>query len=426
MLAVDVARRGGSGAARPPGAGLPQRRGRGPAGRPGRAHRRSGGAGAGRRSAARGDRAVRRAGAVPGAVHPRGRPGLRAHRPGHRPGGRRPARRRSGACTRTVVAARVAAGARWPLRSARWPGRRCCGWCSAATPRSTAGRAALVAVGSAFAIAGLVLTVLVLAQDRAPRIAAAWVVALLPGAAAYVLVDGELDARRGGVRGGRGRRLGRLRSARRPAPQTGVHVGLDGREEHRRAEGQVAPREHAAPRRRTARAAPARPSATRSAAGGAGRGAPAQQPLGGEHREHRREGVRRPLDPSPARSTAATMPRPRVAPVVTGPHVVVATTPTGRPARRAAAGRPAPAPGPARRRRRPRARSARRRRTPPPRRRCRRAKGSAAADAQTTPCPAVSPRGSRSTDDLVVGAAQPRRAGPSALPTSSSRARPPR
>ena len=54
------------------------------------------------------------------------------------------------------------------------------------------GPAALVAAGTTFAIAGLVLTVLVMAQDRAPRIAAAWVVALLPGAAAYALVDGGL------------------------------------------------------------------------------------------------------------------------------------------------------------------------------------------------------------------------------------------
>ena len=55
------------------------------------------------------------------------------------------------------------------------------------------GPAALVAVGTTFAIAGLVLTVLVMAQDRAPRIAAAWALALLPGAAAYGFVDGSLE-----------------------------------------------------------------------------------------------------------------------------------------------------------------------------------------------------------------------------------------
>ena len=33
-----------------------------------------------------------------------------------------------------------------------------------------------------------------MAQDRAPRIALAWAVALVPGAAAYVLVDGALEA----------------------------------------------------------------------------------------------------------------------------------------------------------------------------------------------------------------------------------------
>ena len=52
---------------------------------------------------------------------------------------------------------------------------------------------ALVAVGTTVAVAGLVLTVLAMAHDRAPSIALAWVVALVPGAAAYALVDGSLD-----------------------------------------------------------------------------------------------------------------------------------------------------------------------------------------------------------------------------------------
>ena len=55
----------------------------------------------------------------------------------------------------------------------------------------------MVAAGTTFAIAGLVLTVLVMAQDRAPLIAAAWGVALLPGVAAYVVVDGASRQRRG-------------------------------------------------------------------------------------------------------------------------------------------------------------------------------------------------------------------------------------
>ncbi|WP_344304607.1 hypothetical protein [Nocardioides bigeumensis] len=57
-----------------------------------------------------------------------------------------------------------------------------------------AGRpSALVAVGTTVAVAGLVLTVLAMAHDRAPSIALAWVVALVPGAAAYALVDDSLD-----------------------------------------------------------------------------------------------------------------------------------------------------------------------------------------------------------------------------------------
>ncbi len=56
------------------------------------------------------------------------------------------------------------------------------------------GPAAVVAAGTTFAIAGLVLTVLVMAKDRAPWIAAAWAVALLPGVAAYIVVDGGLES----------------------------------------------------------------------------------------------------------------------------------------------------------------------------------------------------------------------------------------
>ena len=68
------------------------------------------------------------------------------------------------------------------------------GWVFGTDAALDPGACALVATGSAFAVGGLVLTVVVMAQDRAPRIALAWAVALLPGAAAYVLVDGDLDA----------------------------------------------------------------------------------------------------------------------------------------------------------------------------------------------------------------------------------------
>jgi len=55
-----------------------------------------------------------------------------------------------------------------------------------------AGASALVAVGTVFAMGGLVLTVVVMAHDRTRRIALAWLLALIPGAVAFALVDGEL------------------------------------------------------------------------------------------------------------------------------------------------------------------------------------------------------------------------------------------
>jgi len=57
-----------------------------------------------------------------------------------------------------------------------------------------AGPAALVAAGTTFAMATLVLTAIVMAQDRASRIALSWLIALAPGALAYALVDaGDLE-----------------------------------------------------------------------------------------------------------------------------------------------------------------------------------------------------------------------------------------
>jgi len=55
-----------------------------------------------------------------------------------------------------------------------------------------AGASALVAVGTTFAMATLVLTVMVMAHDRAPRIALVWLLALLPGMLAYALTTGDL------------------------------------------------------------------------------------------------------------------------------------------------------------------------------------------------------------------------------------------
>ena len=55
-----------------------------------------------------------------------------------------------------------------------------------------AGTSALVAVGTVFAMAGLVLTVVVMAHDRTRQIALAWLLALIPGAVVFLLVDGEL------------------------------------------------------------------------------------------------------------------------------------------------------------------------------------------------------------------------------------------
>ena len=72
---------------------VPRRREPGPADRPVRAHRGAGGAGAGRWLAARRHHAVRGAGAVPGAVHAGAGDGRAADHPGHRAGGQRPARR---------------------------------------------------------------------------------------------------------------------------------------------------------------------------------------------------------------------------------------------------------------------------------------------------------------------------------------------
>jgi O-antigen/teichoic acid export membrane protein len=55
------------------------------------------------------------------------------------------------------------------------------------------GVSALVAAGTTFAMASLVLSVLVMAHDRAPRIALVWLLALVPGALAFVLTTGELQ-----------------------------------------------------------------------------------------------------------------------------------------------------------------------------------------------------------------------------------------
>jgi len=64
------------------------------------------------------------------------------------------------------------------------------GWVFGADVTLAADQALLLAVGSTFALANLVLTVLVLAHDRAPMLALAWTGALLPGALLYLLGSG--------------------------------------------------------------------------------------------------------------------------------------------------------------------------------------------------------------------------------------------
>ncbi len=139
-------------------AGLPRRRGRRAGHRPGGAHRRPGRAGAGRRLPGRGHRPLRRAGAVPGAVHAGAGAGLRSS-----PAGSaglvvaRPPGRAAPAAALVAGAARsVAAGA--PPPSARCSARCCCAWSSAADVTLARGRLALVATGSTVAMANLVVT----------------------------------------------------------------------------------------------------------------------------------------------------------------------------------------------------------------------------------------------------------------------------
>ena len=83
---------------------VPRRGEPGAADRPGRAHRRSGGPGAGRRLTPCGHHPVRRAGAVPGAVHAGAGDGLPADHPGRPPGDER--RRRVDAPDATLAADR--------------------------------------------------------------------------------------------------------------------------------------------------------------------------------------------------------------------------------------------------------------------------------------------------------------------------------
>ena len=268
--------------------------------------------------------------------------GLRAHGSGHGPGGRRARRRR---CSRLHARHGGRHGGRRRARAAvgALAGPALLRLVFGADATLDAGACALVATGSAFAVGGLVLTVVVMAQDRAPRIALAWAVALLPGVAAYVLVDGDLDAvvaafvvvevvawaparargataqgltaatstdePNGRSRRARSRRLGRAQPAAAPAP--------------------LAATRRAAGRRRTA-ADPAQQRVRRRTSG-----TPAR----------RRTSTARPAarrSPAPPRSAAACS--------AGGdrPGRRGRTRPTGRPARRRAAARPGRAPAPAR------------------------------------------------------------------------------
>lgn len=65
------------------------------------------------------------------------------------------------------------------------------GWVFGADVTLEADQSLLLAVGSTFALANLVLTVLVLAHDRAPLLALSWTGALLPGALLHLLAPGS-------------------------------------------------------------------------------------------------------------------------------------------------------------------------------------------------------------------------------------------
>ena len=84
----------------------------------------------------------------------------------------------------TVVLAVPAAGL------GAWTGPPLLRWIFGSDVRMDSAVMLVLAVGTTFALANLVLTVQVLAYDRAPLLAAVWAVALVPGAMLYLLVPG--------------------------------------------------------------------------------------------------------------------------------------------------------------------------------------------------------------------------------------------
>ena len=292
--------------------------------------------------------------------------------------------------------------------------------------RLAADLTAVLAVGTVLAMANLVLTVVVARTrpHRAPlvRWLAGW--RSSPGVAYFACV------RCGGARPhlldvprGRGGRLGRL-----PGASSGG----------RPRSGSRASRRPGTPMTRTAgrAAAAARLGAGRARGAPGPRGAetcgsdvvggrrapdPAGEPLGREEREDPGEPV---ACTAVRRSRRARPPRPAAAGCSAGggrPGRRGRSTPTGRPAPTAAAGRRAAAPGRARRARPTSGSQCSTTSKAPTTSKAASRNGSASADAQT-PSPGRSPRGSRSTVTRCWSPRIQATLGPSALPTSSSRA----
>lgn len=85
-----------------------------------------------------------------------------------------------GTIAAALVAAAIGAGAGPPLLALIF----------GADVRLETGQTLLLAVGTTFALANLVLTVVVLAHDRAPLLVAVWMAALAPGALVFALAPG--------------------------------------------------------------------------------------------------------------------------------------------------------------------------------------------------------------------------------------------
>ena len=292
----------------------------------------AGGAGARRRLPRGRDHAVRGDGAVPGAVPPRpgqrgaahrapdpagrrprrGHPGPGPPRPG-RPGGAGGAARLGdgGVAGPRAAPPGLRAGGRprrhgspgWWRSAARWPWSTCWSW---STCWPTTAPPTSRPPGSGRPLAGAVAYALLSGLDPTDRTVWAFVVAeaaahvgllvLLPRERSGVSAPGLTAARNTDDPNGRSRR----RSTRPSTPE-------------RRGQHPVRPRGD------RGEALDGRPAD--------GPAEPAYEPLRGEHREHRGEGVRRPLHPQPGPLHRGHQPGPGVATVVPGPDVVVGPGP---------------------------------------------------------------------------------------------------